>query len=161
MINIKLICIGKVKEKSMQDLIDEYLKKISKFAKVEIIELPDEKIPDNASLKDEEKIKLIESDRIINIINKIGKTHIFILDLKGKEYTSVELSKKIENSLLTASTLTFIIGGSLGMSEKLKKYSDDLISFSKLTFPHQLFRVFLLEQIYRSFKIMNNETYHK
>lgn len=161
MINLKIICIGKMKEKSMKDILLEYEKKLSKFAKIEIIELIDEKIPDNASIQELEKIKKIESDKIINAIDKIGKTNIFLCDLCGIEYTSKELSNVIEASFQTSSTITFVIGGSLGVSKELKNKANKSICFSKLTFPHQLFRIFLVEQIYRSFKIINNETYHK
>ena len=161
MINIKLICVGKIKEKAMQDVLQEYIKKLSKFAKLDIIELLDEKIPDKSSSADEEKIKNIECNKIIDALDKIGKTSVFVCDLKGKQYTSVEFSKYIENSFMQNSTLTFIIGGSLGLNDEIRKRANSLICFSSFTFPHQLFRIFLVEQIYRSFKIINNETYHK
>ncbi len=161
MINIKIICIGKIKENSMRLVLDEYVKKLSKFAKLDIIEISDEKIPDNASASQINKIKEIESQRILNILDKIGKSNTFLCDLAGKEYSSFELAKTIEHSFQTSSTLSFIIGGSLGVSDTLRKKADYNICFSKLTFPHQLFRIFLVEQIYRSFKIINNETYHK
>lgn len=108
-----------------------------------------------------EKIKNIESNKILNIIDKIGKTNIFLCDLSGKEYNSIEFSNIIKDSLQTSSTITFIIGGSLGVNQELKQRANKLVCFSRLTFPHQLFRIFLVEQIYRSFKIINNETYHK
>lgn len=152
MINIKIICVGKMKEKAMIEVLQEYIKKLSKFAKLDIIELSDEKIPDNASKSDEEKIKNIECEKIIYNLNKIGKTYVFVCDINGKAYNSIELSKKIENTFLENSTITFIIGGSLGINNDLKLRANDLISFSNLTFPHQLFRIFLVEQIYRSLK---------
>lgn len=161
MINIKIICIGKIKENSMKLVLEEYIKKLSKFAKLDIIELPDEKIPDNTSISEINKIKDIESQKILNTLDKIGKCNTFLCDLLGKEYSSSELSKVIEDSFQTSSTLTFIIGGSLGINDTLRKRVNYNICFSKLTFPHQLFRIFLVEQIYRSFKIINNETYHK
>ena len=161
MVNLKIICVGKIKEKFMQDTLNEYIKKLSRFAKLEIIELADEKIKENASFADEEKVREIESNKILNVLDKIGKTSVFLCDLNGKEYTSVEFSKSIENTLMENSTITFIIGGSLGTSKILKDKIQNKICFSKMTFPHQLFRIFLTEQIYRAFKIINNETYHK
>ena len=162
MINIKIICVGKIKEKSISDIISEYSKRLSKYCKLEIFELDDEKIPTNSSPADEEIVKEKESKKIIDRLNKIGKTSVILLDLKGKSYTSEEFSKKIfDIATYENSTITFIIGGSLGFSDELKNMINDKVSFSKMTFPHQLFRVFLLEQIFRAFKIQNNETYHK
>lgn len=161
MINIKIICIGKMKEKSMKEVLDEYIKKLSKFAKLDIIEIADEKIPDNAKTAEISKIKEIESKKILDTIDKVGKTCVFACDPNGKQLDSIEFADTIESSLLLNSTLTFVIGGSLGLSDNLKQKANKLISFSKLTFPHQLFRVILAEQIYRAFKIINNETYHK
>ena len=161
MINIKLICVGKIKEKSLKELCDEYIKRLSKYAKIEIIEVDDEKLPANASKADYEKIKELESKKIKEKIDKIGKCTLFFLDLNGKEYSSEDFSKKIETlSTYGTSTLVFVIGGSLGMSKELLNISQNKICFSKMTFPHQLIRVFLLEQIFRAFKIQNNETYH-
>ena len=161
MINIKIICIGKMKEKSMKDVLSEYIKKLSKFAKLDIIELSDEKIPDNAKAAEINKIKDIESKKILEKIDKSGKTYVFACDPKGKQLDSIEFANAINSSLLLNSTITFVIGGSLGLSDELKLKADKLISFSNLTFPHQLFRIILTEQIYRAFKIINNETYHK
>ena len=161
MINIKIICVGKMKEKSMIDTLSEYEKKLSKFAKLDIIELPDEKIPDTNSKNDELKVIDKECEKTLNELNKINQKTVFLCDLKGKEYSSVEFSNLIENSFLTSSTLVFLIGGSLGLNDTLRTISNYNICFSKMTFPHQLFRIFLVEQIYRSFKIINNETYHK
>ena len=162
MLNIKIICIGKVREKSLKELINEYEKRISKYAKIEIIEMDDEKIPQNASVAIEEQIKTIESKKILDRLTKYSNSNIILLDLKGKQYTSEEFANKIKNiQTYSSSTIIFVIGGSLGMSKDLLEYSTDKICFSKMTFPHQLIRVFLLEQIFRAFKIINNETYHK
>ena len=162
MLNIKIICVGKIREKSLKELCDEYSKRISKYSKLEIIELDDEKIPSNSSVSLEEQIKITESKKIIERLNKYPNSEVILLDLKGKELDSVEFSKEIENiSTYSSSTIIFVIGGSLGMSQELLNYSKNKICFSKMTFPHQLIRVFLLEQIFRAFKIMNNETYHK
>ena len=142
---IKIICVGKLKEKYLFDACQEYLKRIGKYTKIEVIELKDSNI-------------LEEKD---NILKHINKDYVITLDIEGTMLDSPTLAKKIDNIFLTSSNITFIIGGSLGLHEDIKKISNFSLSFSRLTFPHQLFRVMLLEQIYRSFKIMNNETYHK
>lgn len=159
MININIISVGKIKEKSLKELINEYSKRISKYAKLEFIEIPDEKI-DNASSEVEiSNIQKIECDKIIKKINP--KSYVFCLDLKGNNYTSEEFSKKLDNiATYTSSSITFVIGGSLGLNNEIRKLSNELICFSKLTFPHQLIKLFLLEQVFRAFKISNNETYH-
>lgn len=149
---IKIICVGKIKEKFYRDAIEEYKKRLLKYTKLQIIEVPDSSI-DNIDLA-------IEQERISIEKHINEKDYLIALDIHGKEFSSVELSKNIDNILLKNSTICFIIGGSYGISEKIKTKCN-LISFSKLTFPHQLFRVILLEQIYRSFKIINNESYHK
>ena len=162
MINIKIICVGKIKEKSISELILEYSKRLSKYCKLEMIELEDEKIPSSPSPADEQIVKDKEAKKIIDKLNKIGNSKVILLDLQGKHYTSEEFSEKILNiTTYENSTITFVIGGSLGFSDELRNMVNDKISFSKMTFPHQLFRVFLLEQIFRAFKIQNNETYHK
>ena len=160
MLKINIVCVGKIKEQFLKDAIDEYSKRLKKYCTLNIIELIDEKIPNNASEKESLIVKEKEG---LNILNNIKKdSYIICLDLKGKQYTSEEFSKKIENiSLNYNSSITFVIGGSLGISDQVLNIANELISFSKMTFPHQLFRVFLLEQIYRSFKIINNEVYHK
>ena len=161
MINIKILCVGKIKEKSLQDLIKEYEKRLSKYCKLEIIEIDDEKIPQSYSEADVIKIKDKEATRIKEKLNKFGKCSIIFLDLKGKQYTPEEFSDKINNMCkYGTSTLVFVIGGSLGFSDDLLKLSDEKISFSRMTFPHQLFRLFLLVHIFRAFKLQNNETYH-
>ena len=148
---IKIICLGNIKEDYLKDAIKEYQKRLSKYTKIEIIELKDEKDTSNPLKK--------EKDNILKHIN--DKDNLIILDIKGKQLTSEEFAKFINNELTTHSNVTFIIGSSTGLDEEIKQLTNKKISFSNLTFPHQLFRVILLEQIYRSFKILNNETYHK
>ena len=156
--NVNIICVGKLKEKYLKEAESEYLKRISRFAKVKIIELNDEKLTGNSSLDILAKNKEGE-----NIINKIPKNpYIFAMDIKGKQSTSIDFAKELNDlSISGKSDFTFIIGGSLGLSEEVLKRANKKMSFSLMTFPHQLFRVMLLEQIYRCFKINNNETYHK
>ena len=144
---IKILCVGKIKEKFFRDAIDEYTKRLSKYTKLEIIE-----VADNESI-DKEK------DLLLKHINE--KDYIITLEIEGKELTSPELSKKIEDIFMINSNITFIIGSSNGLHDDIKKLSNFKLSFSKMTFPHQLFRIILLEQIYRAFKILNNESYHK
>lgn len=159
MLNINIVCIGKIKEAYLKDAINEYSKRLSKYCKLTILELSDEKIPDklNESLSNEIKNK--ESNAILNHIKK--DSYIICLDLTGKELSSEDFSKNIENLSLQTSSITFVIGGSLGLSSDLLKKAHQKICFSKMTFPHQLIRVFLLEQIFRGFKISNGETYHR
>lgn len=160
MLHINIVCVGKIKENFLKSAIDEYSKRLGKYCNLNIIELVDEKIPNNASEKEQLIVKEKEGQNILNNIKK--DSYIICLDLKGKQYTSEEFSEKLENiSLNYNSSITFVIGGSLGISNSVLSVANELISFSKMTFPHQLFRVFLLEQIYRGFKIINNETYHK
>ena len=149
---IKIITVGKIKEKYFKDAIDEYLKRLSKYTKIDLIEVPDEDY-------DIKKTLLKEKDSITKHIS--DKHYIITLEIEGKELNSVELSNKINDTMINNSDITFIIGGSYGLHEDIKKISNYALSFSKMTFPHQLFRIMLLEQIYRSFKILNNETYHK
>lgn len=159
MLNINIICVGKVKESYFKDAINEYSKRLSKYCNLKIIELPDEKLPNKIYDSTIEEVKNKECRKIIETIKK--DSYVICLDLKGKEMSSEEFSKKIENiSLNFNSTITFIIGGTLGMTNELLNMANEKICFSKMTFPHQLFRVFLLEQIFRAFKISNNETYH-
>lgn len=161
MINIQIICIGKIKEKSLTNLCDEYIKRISKFAKISVIELADEKVDKSLSEVEIKKIKTIECNKIIEKIQKSNKSYVISLDLTGKTMTSPELASKISNiATYSSGSIIFVIGGSLGLTEELLNISDESISFSTLTFPHQLIRVFLLEQVFRSFKILNNEVYH-
>ena len=155
--NINIVCVGNIKEKFIEQAIQEYKQRISKFANVNIVEVKEEKLTKNYSLKDVEICVEKESEKILNQL----KGYSILLDIDGKMLSSVELAKKMENIFLTNSTINFIIGGSYGVSEKLKNSVDFRLSFSKLTFPHQLFRVNVLEQIYRAFTIINNITYHK
>ena len=158
--NIKLICVGKLKETYLLDGINEYKKRISKYSNIEIIELTDESIPDNPSQKEIDNIKKKEADKMLAHIDP--HDYVCALDLGGKQLTSEELAAKISDITLQGfSTICFLIGGSLGLDKELVTKSNLVLSFSKLTFPHQLFRMILLEQIYRCFKINNNETYHK
>lgn len=159
MLTINVVCVGKIKEQFFRDAISEYSKRLSKYCKLDILELPDEKIPNNPSDKIIEEIKEKECNNIISHIKK--DSYVICLDLKGKEFSSEELSKNIDNLCLTTSHITFVIGGSLGITDKLLHMANQRVCFSKLTFPHQLIRVFLLEQLYRSFKISNGEAYHK
>ena len=149
---IKIICSGKIKENYLKDAIAEYSKRISKYDKLEIIELQDYDYDLKKTLQKEKE----------NILKNINlKDYNILLDLNGKNYTSLELANKLDKIRITNSNITFIIGGSYGVDEEIKKIVNERISFSKLTFPHQLFRVILLEQIYRCFKIINHEEYHK
>ena len=159
MLHINVICVGKIKESFFRDAILEYSKRLSRFCNLTITELQDEKIPEKASKKIEQEIKEKEGQNIISHIKK--DSYVIALDLTGKELDSVALSQKIENLSISNSSITFIIGGSLGLSNQVLKYCNEKLCFSKMTFPHQLIRIFLLEQIYRAFKIANNETYHK
>lgn len=158
MLHINLYCVGKVKEQYLRDAIDEYLKRISKYCSISIIELPDKPIPEKSNSTLESQIIEAESNEIINKINM--SSYKIALDLTGKQYTSEEFAEKINKIQLSNSTISFIIGGSLGLSDDLKRICNEKISFSKMTFPHQLMRVIFLEQLFRSFKINNNEKYH-
>lgn len=160
MIHINIICIGKIKESFFRDAITEYSKRLSKYCILNIIELSEEKISNNPSKKEIENAKIKEGKNIISQIK--NDTYSICLDLKGKQYSSEELATKISNiSVNSNSIINFIIGSSYGLSDEVKQKANELVSFSKMTFPHQLFRIFLLEQIYRCFKINNNENYHK
>lgn len=159
MLNIQIICIGKLKENYLKSAITEYSKRLSRFCKLEILELPDEKIPDKLNTNLCNEIKLKECGNIIRHIKK--DSFIIALDLKGKKYTSEEFSSNLENISMLNSTVTFIIGGSLGLTNELLTMCHQKISFSNMTFPHQLIRIFLLEQLFRAFKISNGETYHR
>lgn len=159
MLHIDIICIGKLKEKYLKNAVDEYCKRLSKYCKLNIIELSDEKLPTNDNDKLFLEIKNKECERISSHIKK--DSYVIALDLTGKQYSSEEFSRKISDISLINSNITIIIGGSLGMTEQFLNTVDEKICFSKMTFPHQLIRVFLLEQLFRAFKILNNETYHR
>ena len=159
MLNIQIICVGKLKEKYLKSAIDEYSKRLSRYCKLSILELPDEKIPDKLNENLSNEIKEKECTNILSHIKK--DSYIIALDLKGKQFSSEDFSYEIEKIQMASSTLTFIIGGSLGLTDSLLNNCHQKICFSKMTFPHQLIRVFLLEQIFRAFKISNGETYHR
>ena len=150
---IKIITIGSIKEKYLKDAIDEYKKRISKYTNLEIIELKDE------GLVEESKAMKLEAEKIERNLN--DRDYIITLEIEGKEYGSVEFAEKLRNIQIENSNIVFIIGGSYGLADSIKEKAKMHLSFSKMTFPHQLFRVLLLEQIYRAFKINNNESYHK
>lgn len=157
---IKIICVGKLKEKYLVDGIKEYTKRISAYANVEIIEINDERIPDNASLAEEMIVKVKEGRKILDRIKQ--DDYMILLDVDSRELDSVAFSKHIEECMINGkSTIDFVIGGSLGHGEDVLSRANMKISFSSMTFPHQLMRLILLEQVYRAFKIMKNETYHK
>lgn len=159
MLNINVICVGKLKEDYLKQAIAEYSKRLSKYCNLSFIELQDEKLPNKINSTIVEEIKHKECLKILEHLKK--DSFIFSLDLKGKQYTSEEFSKEIDNiSLNYNSSITFIIGGTLGLTDEVLNKSNKLICFSKMTFPHQLIRVFLLEQLFRAFKISHNETYH-
>ena len=150
---IKIITVGSIKEKYLKDAINEYLKRLKKYTEIEIIELKDE------GLVEKDKAIKLEGQKIERYLN--NKDYIITLEIEGKELTSLEFASKLDNIFIAHSNITFIIGGSYGLSDQIKEKSNFHLSFSRMTFPHQLFRLILLEQIYRSFKINNNESYHK
>lgn len=157
---ITILCVGKVKEKFYRDAIAEYSKRLSRYCKLEIIEVSDEKTSEQATQTEIDIVKNKEGERLLKNIK--DDAYVFCLAIDGKQLDSVELSQKMDK-LMTGdkSHLVFVIGGSLGLSDDVLKRADYKLSFSKMTFPHQLMRVILLEQIYRSFRISNNEPYHK
>lgn len=157
---ITLISVGKIKEKYYRDAVAEYEKRLSRYCRLEIIEVEDEKTPDKAAWAEENLIKAREAERILKHVRE--DAYVITLEITGSMYDSVELANKLEKlGVQGASHIQFIIGGSLGLHEKVCTRSDMALSFSKLTFPHQLMRVVLLEQLYRSFRIINGEPYHK
>ena len=157
---VRIICIGKLKEKYWTAAAAEYSKRISGYAKIEIVELKESKLPANPSTTDEDAVLIREG---LNILGRIKEDdYVIAMEVEGEQLDSVELAKKIQYAFDTkSSTVDFIIGGSLGLSDKVKKRANYGVSFSKLTFPHQMARIMLLEQIYRAFKINSGETYHK
>lgn len=158
--NITIISVGKLKEKYLKLAIEEYSKRLQRYCKLDIIELNDEKTPDNASEKEEEQIKDKEGKAILKAIK--DNSYVIALDLKGKMLSSEEFASFIQDSTVRGiSSFTFVIGGSLGISREVLSRADYKLCFSKMTFPHQLFRVMLLEQIYRGYRIINGEPYHK
>lgn len=157
---ITIICVGKIKEKFYGQAIAEYSKRLSRYCKLEIIEVADEKTPDGASEQVNNNIKAKEGERILSAIRE--DAYVIALAIDGKMLDSVELSEKLEQLGINGiSNMTFVIGGSLGLDSRVLSCADYRLSFSKMTFPHQLMRVILLEQIYRAYRIMKNEPYHK
>lgn len=159
MLNINIICIGKLKETYLKDAVLEYSKRLQKYCNLTITELSDEKLPNKLNESIIKEIKTKESNKIIQAVKK--DSYIMSLDLTGKQFSSEEFSKKIDNIALNYnSNITFVIGGTLGLTDEVLNLSNEKICFSKMTFPHQLIRVFLLEQLFRAFKISKGETYH-
>ena len=157
---ITLITVGKIREKYLKDAIAEYSKRLSRYCKLEIIEVADEKTPDNASETVEGGIRDKEGEQILKYVK--DDAYVVTLEIKGKLLTSEELAEKIDKlGIQGTSHIIFIIGGSIGLGKEVLKRSDYALSFSKMTFPHQLMRVILLEQIYRSYRIISHEPYHK
>ena len=157
---ITVLCVGKVKEKFFTDAIKEYSKRLSRYCKLEIVEVADEKTPDGASEMVVSKIKEKEAERMEKYLP--DSAYVIALAIEGKKLTSEKLAEKIDSlGISGTSHLVFLIGGSLGMSDRLLKRADYLLSFSDMTFPHQLMRVILLEQVYRSYRIIHGEPYHK
>lgn len=160
LMKITLITVGKIKEKYLKDAIAEYSKRLSRYCKLEIVEVADEKTPDNASDTVEDAIRDKEGERILKYIKE--DAYVITLEIAGKMLTSEEMAGKIDKlGVQGTSHIIFIIGGSIGLGREILKRSDYALSFSKMTFPHQLMRVILLEQIYRSYRIINHEPYHK
>ncbi|EOS33528.1 MAG: 23S rRNA (pseudouridine(1915)-N(3))-methyltransferase RlmH [Lachnospiraceae bacterium] len=158
--NITLVTVGKIKEKYFRDAIAEYQKRLSKYCRLEIVEVADEKTPDKASETEEAQIRQREAARILKAVR--DNAYCIALTIDGKKRDSVNLATHIEQLGLSGkSNLVFVIGGSLGLHDSVVQRADETLSFSELTFPHQLMRVILLEQIYRCFRIINNEPYHK
>ncbi len=157
---ITIVCVGKIKEKFYTQAVQEYVKRLSRYCKLEIVELPDEKTPENASEQVNLAIKEKEGSRILAALK--DDAYVCALAIEGKMLDSVELSEKIDRlGIGGTSHIAFVIGGSLGLDERVLKRADYLLSFSRMTFPHQLMRVILLEQIYRAYRIMRKEPYHK
>ncbi|MDM8236705.1 23S rRNA (pseudouridine(1915)-N(3))-methyltransferase RlmH [[Ruminococcus] torques] len=157
---ISVIAVGKIKEKYLKDAVTEYSKRLSRYCKLEIIEAADEKTPDHASVAVEDTIRAKEGERLLKHIR--DDMYVITLEIGGKMLTSEEFAEKIETlGVQGKSSIAFVIGGSIGLGEEVLKRSDFALSFSKMTFPHQLMRVVLLEQVYRGYRIVNGEPYHK
>lgn len=157
---IILITVGKIKEKYLRDAISEYGKRLSRYCKLEIVEVADEKTPDQASEAMDENIRAKEGERILKYIR--DDMYVMTLEIGGKMLSSEEFARKIETlGVQGKSSIAFVIGGSIGLGKEVLKRSDYALSFSKMTFPHQLMRVILLEQVYRAYRIINGEPYHK
>lgn len=157
---INILCVGKIKEKFYRDALDEYIKRLSRYCDIRVCEVSDEKTVEGASQTVIDQIKDAEGERILKKLD--DSSYVFTLEIDGKQLSSTELADKISNlGVFGSSNLTFVIGGSLGLADKVVKRADFHLSFSKMTFPHQLMRVILLEQIYRAYRIISNEPYHK
>jgi len=159
-VNISIIAVGKLKEKYLKQGIDEYLKRLTAYAKVEIIEVPDEKAPEILSDTEMQQVKQKEGERILTKISQ--DTHVIALAIEGKMKTSEELADDLDKlATYGKSKIAFVIGGSLGLSSEVMQRANERLSFSKMTFPHQLMRLVLVEQVYRAFRIIRGEPYHK
>ncbi len=158
--NITIISVGKIKEKHMKQGIDEYLKRLSAYTKINILELPDEKAPENLSHTQMQQIKKKEGDRILDKIHP--DAYVIALAIEGKQASSEQFAERLGRlSASGKNSVVFVIGGSLGLSDEVMKRADEALSFSKMTFPHQLMRLILVEQVYRAFRILRGEPYHK
>lgn len=157
---ITVLAVGKTRERYLQDAIEEYRKRLSKYCKLEIIEVADEKVPEQAGLAMEDMIRNKEAERLLKYIK--SDAYVITLEIQGKMLTSEEMADQIEQlGIQGKSQICFVIGGSIGLGRKIRKRADYALSFSKMTFPHPLMRVILLEQVYRSYRIMKGEPYHK
>lgn len=160
--NITVLCVGKLKEKYWVEAVDEYTKRLSRFCRLTLTQVPEKRLPDKAGFAEEQTVIEAEGQALMQKLQSGTSTYVIALDIKGKQLTSNELAEKISKLALDGkSDIVFIIGGSLGLSEELLMRADSKLSFSKMTFPHQLMRPLLLEQIYRACKINANEAYHK
>ncbi|WP_273836367.1 23S rRNA (pseudouridine(1915)-N(3))-methyltransferase RlmH [Guptibacillus sedimenti] len=158
--NISIVTVGKLKEKYLKQGIEEYTKRLGPFAKIDVIEVPDEKAPENLSETEMIQVKKAEGDRILSKISP--DAHVIALAINGKMKTSEQLARDLDQlATYGKSKIAFVIGGSLGLSNEVLKRANDTLSFSKMTFPHQLMRLILVEQVYRAFKINRGEPYHK
>lgn len=158
--NITIVSVGKLKEKYLKQGIEEYIKRLRPYAKIEMIEVPDEKAPETLSAAEEEQVKQAEGERLLNKISQ--DTYVIALTIEGKQLSSEELAKTLDDLAVHGkSKIVFVIGGSLGLSGEVLQRADLKLSFSKMTFPHQLMRLILVEQVYRAFKIKRGEPYHK
>lgn len=158
--NIRFLTVGKIKESFFREALKEYQKRLGRYAKVEIIEVKEEKTPDKASEKMEEKIKDLEGERLLSLIT--DREFVVALDIEGRKLSSTDFSKELARwERESRGSVAFVIGGSLGLAEKVRERADYKLSFSDMTFPHQLMRVILAEQIYRAYRIAHNEPYHK
>lgn len=157
---ITILSVGKIKEKFYTEAVNEYTKRLSRYCKLEIVQVADEKTTENSTENEMDIVKQKEAERLLKYISE--EAYVITLEIKGKDLDSVELAEKIEQlGIRGVSHIIFVIGGSLGLHQSISKRADLKLSFSKMTFPHQLMRVILLEQIYRSYRIINNQPYHK